>query len=107
MDKNYPNVLDHGRSHLHLKDFRHQIWKQLATDREHDSNCMPLHVPVSLSILDLAFPYYFDGRICTSFLVKSISPNGNAQKGKRHSKQCAEFQLLWERRYPRQSYQDS
>ncbi|KAK4073571.1 hypothetical protein Purlil1_13013 [Purpureocillium lilacinum] len=121
--KGCPNVLDHGQSHLHLQDFRHRIWKQLATDRGRDSNCMPLglsglhgslfkvclatygytlvakgveevdagilrheariyeelraiqgiHVPVSLGTLDLALPYYFDGRICTSFLFLSYA----------------------------------
>ncbi|KAJ6445211.1 Rab-GAP/TBC domain protein [Purpureocillium lavendulum] len=32
-----------------------------------------IHVPVSLGTLDLALPYYFDGRICTNFLFLSYA----------------------------------
>ena len=32
-----------------------------------------VHVPVSLGIVDLILPYYFDGRICTRFLLLSYA----------------------------------
>lgn len=32
-----------------------------------------IHIPVCLGILDLALPFYFDGRICTSFRFASYA----------------------------------
>ncbi|KAL2108990.1 hypothetical protein VUR80DRAFT_3119 [Thermomyces stellatus] len=121
MDGSCPNLKQHGRGHLNRQDFLRLIRDQLAKDRGHDADCVPLNlsgsrgslfkvrlsshgytlvakgmerldhrhlqhendiynklrtlqgrgVPVSLGIIDLILPYYYNSGVYEYFIFFS------------------------------------